>query len=120
CRENYNYFYRLYSMGTTPRNDFEAPANDPAQAQKPTIPPVNLNVDGTNKSAYIQQGDLTINSDWILSGSESIVIFVNGNLNVTNNAHITVPSGTFLAFIVSGDITFDSTIGETDPASQVA
>lgn len=116
CKENYNYFFRLYSLGlegTTqaPKEDFVAPANNPASAQKPSVP--SLNTSG----AYYHSGDMTIDNNWTLSGSESYVIFVNGNLNFTTDAHVTMPSGTFIAFIVSGNIVIDPTIGSADPTS---
>lgn len=117
CKENYDYFYRLYSMGTNPREDFISPQNDPAGAHKPDLVPVNINADGTNKGAYFRDGDLTINQNWAVDAGESIVVFVNGNLSVTNDAQITMPATGFLAFIVKGSIIFDSTIGTNTPSS---
>lgn len=116
CRENYNYFFRLYSMGVVgtpqaPKEDFVAPANNPADAQKPSVP--SLNASG----AYYHEGDMTISSTWTLSGSESFVIFVNGDLTFNNSAQVIMPSGTFISFIVSGNIIVDPTVGSTDPAS---
>jgi hypothetical protein len=104
CKENYEYFYRLFSMGTAPSDDF--PDADP---QKPIAPPSN------GKNAYFHSGSLTIDSAWILSGSESIVVFVNGNLLIKNN--ITMPSGSFIAFVVSGNIHVDETVGASDVTS---
>lgn len=116
CKENYDYFYRLYSLGlegTTqaPQDDFIAPANNPDHAQKPSVAALS------SSGAYYHRGDMTIDNNWTLAGSESYVIFVNGNLNITNDAHITMPVGTFLSFIVSGDINIDPSVGQTDPTS---
>lgn len=104
CRENYDYFYRLYSMGASPTIDF---ANS-ADARKPTVPPLN------GKPAYYYQGSvpLTIDSAWQVSGNESIVVFVKGNLVIKNT--IKVANGAFLSFIVSGSITIDPSVGTTD------
>lgn len=113
CKENYDYFARLYSLGTNPVEDFVAPQNNPDQAHKPDISPKNFNFDGTNKGAYYHGGDLTIDQAWTLGASESYTIFVNGNLNITNGATIIVPSNAYLAFYVKGNITFDASIGTT-------
>lgn len=117
CKENYDYFYRLYSMGTSPQDDFVLPTNNPNSAQKPTQPPVNTGADGASKGAYYHNGDLIIDQNWTLGATESIVIFVNGSLTITNSANITVPNGAFLAFIIKEGITFDPTIGTTDETS---
>jgi hypothetical protein len=116
CKENYDYFFRLYSMGVegtslAPKEDFVAPANDPNNAAKPSASPLNAS------GAYYHRGDMTIASDWTLGNTDTYVIFVNGNLNITNDAHITVPTGAFLSFIVSGNITIDPTVGSIDPTS---
>jgi len=99
--ENYNYFYRLYSMGTAPSEDFSVPTS----ATLPGSAPAN------GKLAYYRGGDMTIDSNWDVTAGNSYVIFVNGNLTVSNSATITVAQGAFLSFIVSGNITFDSSIG---------
>jgi hypothetical protein len=44
-----------------------------------------------------------------------MVIFVDGNLDIQGTGTtITVPSGAFLAFIVSGNITIDPSVGTSD------
>ena len=62
-------------------------------------------------------GDLTFNPDqtWVISSGEKRVIFVNGNLRFSQipEKMISVQPGGFLAFIVSGNITFDPTVGHT-------
>ncbi|PWU23813.1 hypothetical protein C5B42_01465 [Candidatus Cerribacteria bacterium 'Amazon FNV 2010 28 9'] len=117
CKENYEYFYRLYSMGTSPQDDFTAPANPPTNAALPSVAPLNKNVDGSSKNSYYHNGDLTIGQNWTVPAAGSYVIFVNGNLNITNNAQITVPQGAFLSFFVSGNITIDPTVGSIIPSS---
>lgn len=104
-------------MGSTPLEDFVAPQNDPGAAHKPDLTAKNLDASGQPKGAYYRGGDLTISEDWTLAAGESFVIFVNGNLTVTNDAKITVPTTSFLAFLVKGSITFDPTIGDSAPAS---
>jgi len=99
-KEDYGYFYNLFSMGTNPSTDFTG--------AKPTSAPVN-------SRAYYRSGNATIGSNWTLAAGEKMVIFVSGNLNV--NAQITVPNGAFLAFIVSGNITFSNTIGDPSAAA---
>lgn len=100
--ENYDYFYRLYSMGVSPANDLNTPAN------KPTGSP-------TNGRAFFRNGNLAINNAWSVGSSESIVIFVDGDLTINNT--ISVAQGGFLAFIVDGSITFASSICQSDPES---
>jgi hypothetical protein len=95
-KENYQYFYNLYSMGSSPTTDFTG--------SKPTAAPAN-------GRAYYANGSVTISSPWTLTATDSMVIFVNGNLTV--NSQITVPQGGFLAFIVNGNIVFPNTLGST-------
>jgi len=104
-KENYDYFYREFSMGVSPTSDFATPLD----AQKPTVVPAD------GKRAYFNSGNLTIQSTWAVAANESFVIFVNGNLTITDPGDaqqlITVAPGGFLAFIVSGDINVDSSVG---------
>ncbi|NJL55883.1 hypothetical protein HC928_12345 [bacterium] len=81
ARENYRYFYNLYSMGEAPATDFTG--------EKPVVSPAN-------ERAYYANGDIAINSSWVVSSGESLVIFVNGNLAINNR--ISVAEGGFLAF----------------------
>lgn len=113
-KENYDYFYRLYSLGLTPSDDFIGGGRNPAAATKPNGNPAN------GKTAFYRNGDLTITSPWSLNNNDSIVIFVNGNLNI--NSTITVPTAAlpqkpFLGFIVSGNITIGSNVGTATFAS---
>lgn len=99
ARESYQYFYMVYSMGSSPTADFTN--------SKPTIPPAN-------GRAYYGAGNQTIDTNWDVSSGENLVIFVNGNLTI--DANIVVEEGGFVAFIVSGDITFSNTLGSSSPS----
>ncbi len=75
---------------------------------------------------YYRNGDLTVNPgsalDWAIINGEKKIIFVNGDLTITNSnpaMSMTInvlPEG-FLAFIVSGDIIISPEVGDVDPAS---
>lgn len=97
-RENYQYFYNLYSMGSAPSVDFNG--------SQPTAVPVN-------GRAYYGSGNISINSPWTVGDTQSMVIFINGNLTI--NSPITVAEGGFLAFIVNGSITVSNTVGNATP-----
>jgi hypothetical protein len=102
-REDYNYFNGLYSLGSTPTTDFTG--------AKPTAAP-------TNGKAYYAGSDVTISSSWSVAKGESYVIFVNGNLRISQP--ITVAPGGFLAFIVKKNIIFDKSLGQASPTSTTA
>jgi len=110
ARENYEYFYRLYSMGDSPgtSDDFAASGSD---AVKPGGDPLG------SKRAFFHEGDLTIQQAWSVPSGEKIVIFVHGNLILSDPSSvgnlIEVAPGGFLAFIVSGNITIDATVGNS-------
>jgi len=53
-------------------------------------------------------GVAVIDTPWIVGVGEKYVVFVNGNLEIRSD--IAVPSGGFLAFIVSGDIIVDPAV----------
>ncbi len=107
-KENYAYFYRQYSMGLNPDDDFASSAGD---AQKPNQPPVN-------GRAYFHAGDMIIQSPWTVQAGEEIVIFVDGDLTLSDPTGveqlIQVEPGGFLAFIVSGNVTITANMGNTD------
>lgn len=110
AQERYEYFYRLYKFGASPTSDFGETAVD---AQKPTAAPVNTAV-----NAYYHNGDLTILDPWSIAAGETVVIFVDGDLNVKNTVLVELTG--FLAFIVRGDIIFDANIGHVDPTAPTA
>lgn len=114
-KENYDYFYRQYSMAqyekwsAADKDDFASTSND---ARKPDLEPLG------GKRAYYRDGDLTIQSQWSVGSNEKLVIFVHGNLTIADPAGveslIDVTEGGFLAFIVSGDITIESSVGNAN------
>ncbi len=99
-RENYQYFYNLYSLGSAPISDFNGtqPGSGPA-----------------NGRAYYAGSTQSINSAWLIPSGQKTVIFVNGNLNINNT--ITVDKGGFLSFIVNGNITVANTVGQGSPVA---
>lgn len=100
-RENYAYFYRRYSLGLSPTDDFTGSAMD---AQKPS----------SGKVAYFHTGDMTIQREWNITTGENIVIFVDGNLTFadpdTVGELVKVEPGGFAAFIVSSNINIEANV----------
>ncbi len=105
-RDQFNRFVRLFELPLSP-------ATDPFPSGIPTNPPVN----GTNPdhSAYYHTGDQTINSPWAVASNQTLIIFIDGNLTVSES--ISVDPGGFLAFIVTGNFTFSPNVGQADAAS---
>lgn len=95
--ENYEYYFRQYSMeestNTLPAGPLTKPASNPAIR------------------AYKTTGSVTVRGvdpAWTVASGESIVIFVDGDLAINN--FIDVAPGGFLAFIVRGNITVSATV----------
>lgn len=110
-QENFDYFYRNSGLGLNPTNDFTGEETD---IQEPSI----------SKEAYYHQGDLTLQSLWTVDATESYVVFVDGNLTISDPTNINqltdvVPGG-FLAFIVSGDILIEENVGNETLTSTTA
>ena len=103
-RENYTYFYKRYSLGFSPEDDFYHTDLD---AREPT----------ESKEAYFHAGNLVIQSPWDVTTGESYVIFIDGDLNIEDplgeGELIKVEEGGFLAFIVTGDINIAESVGNT-------
>ena len=95
-------------MGRNPSDDFTGTASD---ARKPSHPPIN-------GRAYFHAGDMTIQNPWTIQAGEQFVIFVDGDLTLRDPGSagqlIQVEPGGFLAFIVSGDITVATNVGNSD------
>lgn len=108
-KENFDYFWREFSLGLSPTDDFATTAGD---ARKPTSVP------GGGKAAYYHNGNLTIQNQWIVNTNEKIVVFVNGNLTLSDPSSVAqlirVEEGGFLAFIVRGNITIEPSVGNND------
>lgn len=110
--ENYAYFYRQFSLGLNPQEDFRSGTVAGAAASKPSYDP--------SKEYYFHSGDMVINSadltqQWQVSSGERYVIFVDGSLIFHDYANlgefVQVEEGGFLAFIASGDIIFGPSVG---------
>jgi hypothetical protein len=106
-QEKYEFFYRNSGLGISPTSDFTGTASD---ALKPTY--------NSSKIAYFQNDDLRIESPWSVAAGETYVIFVDGNLTLADgdgasDQLIDVANGGFIAFIVSGNITFDESLGNS-------
>jgi len=56
-------------------------------------------------------GDLIINETWDVQAGEKIIVLVEGSLNINNP--ITITGNGFIAFVVSGNITIDGSVGTT-------
>lgn len=97
-RENYQYFYNLYSLGSAPVSDFTG--------SQPSSGPVN-------GRAYYAGSSQAINTAWHIPSGQKTVIFVNGDLDINEN--ITVDKGGFLAIIVNGTIEVGNTVGNALP-----
>ena len=103
-QETYSFFYKQYSLGLVPDDDFIGTAFD---AQKPTYV----------QDVYFHSGDLVVQSSWSVTSGESFVILIDGNLLIEDplavGELITVAEGGFLAFVVSGDIDIADTVGHS-------
>ncbi|MFC1653969.1 hypothetical protein ACFL1M_03945 [Patescibacteria group bacterium] len=100
-REGYEYFYRLFELGLAPTDDFVDAANVGYPSSGPS-----------NGRAYYSDESIVINSDWDLLPGDSIVVFVDGDIRV--QSQIITDVGEFVAFIASGDIIFDPSVGTTE------
>jgi hypothetical protein len=110
-QEKYDYFYRNSGLGNSPSNDFTGSETD---ALKPTY--------NASDITYYQNGNLTIQSPWSVASGETYVVFVEGNLTLTDgdgasDQLIDVADGGFLAFIVSGNILVEEQLGNSTLAS---
>lgn len=113
-QERYEYFYRNSGLGNNPADDFALQAEN---AQKPTY--------NSSKIAYYRNGNLTVQNPWNVANGEKYVIFVDGNLTLTDgngssDALINVEEGGFLAFIVKGNINIDASLGNSTLTSTAA
>ena len=68
----------------------------------------------TDNGVYYSEDDVTIDEEWNYGPGNQInaVIFINGKLKI--NKKIIIPEGSFLAFIVKGDIEVDKDLGGTN------
>lgn len=67
---------------------------------------------------YSVTGDCAIGNNWNVSGTSKIVVLVSGNLTLSGNSTtITVDPGSFLSFIVQGNMTVDDNLGNKQLAN---
>lgn len=97
--ENYDFFYRAYSMGMDPEDDLSG------FTTLPSTEPVN-------GRAFFRDGSMIINQPTQLSDARQVVVFIDGNLTIS--APIRVDAGSFLAFIVKGNITVSANVCQSD------
>jgi len=105
-QEKYEFFYRNSGLDSNPLSDF---TGSEADALKPSF--------NSNDIVYFQSGNLTIQSQWSVASGETYVVFVDGDLTFTdggNDQLIDVAQGGFLAFIVSGDIIVEESLGNSN------
>jgi hypothetical protein len=67
--------------------------------------------DHPGQEIFYLDGKTTINSQWDFPDGRKIIVFVNGDLEI-NKEIIGVPSGSFLAFIVKGNINIKGALGD--------
>lgn len=93
---NYSYFAAREGVTLSQTNDW---ASDT----------IDEKVDDGRDFWYIKPAtQAVVASPWTITGGDSLVVFVDGDLRIASN--ITVSSGSFLAFIVRGDITIDKSV----------
>ncbi len=122
-QEDYAFFSSLYNLSQV------AQVASSNLVNKDSLPaPVNPDADGTE--VYYRNGDLTITPTeiWAIAPGEKKVLFVNGDLTFqgpghTSNRMIRVDTqigggSGFIAFIASGDITFDENVGHPNYAQE--
>lgn len=105
--EYFDFFFRETKFGLFPIDDF---LTSYADARKPAYSPTNIE--------YYRSGNLTIQTPWHVYSGEQYVVFVEGNLYLRDgdggsDQLIQVDQGGFLAFIVSGNIIIDESLGNS-------
>lgn len=114
-REGYAFFIDLLE---------EPPTQDISSSYIDALSKIPSGTESRGAKLSYRNGNLTFNPNqtWDIPSGEKRVIFVNGNLTVSQTPEkiINVAPGGFLAFIVSGDIIFDATVGYTSTSEIVA
>jgi len=103
--QDYTYFAKLLKLPPSPASDFGPSANN---ASKPTVDVANEGAD-----AYFHSGDLTITDSWDVASDETVIVLVDGNVNV--EAQTSVADGGYFMIVATGDIVFDAELGHDDP-----
>ena len=86
-------------------------------SQVPACPDSLIAAGAQINESYVCQiaGDYTLATDLLFPAATKQVIFVAGDLTV-DNVNLTVPTGSFVGFLVAGDIIFSADLG-TDVAA---
>ncbi|NCN03600.1 MAG: hypothetical protein GW942_00830 [Candidatus Pacebacteria bacterium] len=106
--EYFDFFFRETDFGLQPTDDFISSSND---ARKPSY--------SEDDVEYYHNGDLHISSPWFIHSGEQYVIFIEGDLYLADEDGLSdqlvqVDQGGFLAFVVSGNMYIDESIGNSD------
>lgn len=108
--QDYTYFAKQLRLPLNPESDFGAGSSN---ASKPIGEVAN---DGAK--TYYHDGDLTIGNAWDIAADETVIVMVDGDVNVT--AQTSVEEGGYLMIVSTGDIVFDAELGHDDPAIDTA
>jgi len=99
---NYDYSYFYQKLGSPTEDNFSCDPSCPTPSSGET-------------KIYYSRDDVTISgNDWNLPSNAKMVVLINGDLNISLNQgkRIIVPVGSFLAFIVKGDIKISGNVGD--------
>lgn len=66
----------------------------------------------TNSGLYTSTGPVNINTSWTVLTNTKLILLINGDLNIGPSVTINVPYGSFLAFIVNGNINISGGVGD--------
>ncbi len=108
---NYNYYYNKFGFS------YEGSSN---LSGLPYADLPDSLTTGDELNVFFADGGLNISdaNTWEVPPNTKVVVFVNGNLNFqqgTDNRLTQVPVGSFLGFIVSGNVNINRTVGYTPP-----
>lgn len=109
-KENYGYFV----------SKIEMPPQDITTDNIDSLGDIPAGTEIKGARVSFRDGNLSFRPDqtWVVPNGQKRVIFVNGNLTIsqpTDQPVTTVEEGGFLTFIVSGSITIDATVGHENP-----
>lgn len=116
ARRDYNYYRTIFNVDEIPTaGRLSSTINSYTQITGAG----SLNIEGADILYYAAGGTMTINAGpsanrWSVPADHKKIIMVNGNLTINgavNQRIMTVEQGGYLAFIVSGTITFNNNVG---------
>jgi len=103
---NYDYSYFYQKLGSPTVSNFSCSTSCDFD---------NCSTLSSGTKVCYSSGDISINNDLNISGNTKIVVLIGRNLNI--NKKITVPVGSFLAFVVKGDINISGNVGDTSSST---